>query len=143
MFNLIPSCYACNHIKRDILLDISPYSKGLNENSYYKFSYRIKSIDYIKKKENIKVIIRELERNKNNAKVLKLSEAYEIHNDVVQEILIKKIVYSNSQINELLKNFKGLFNSTDEIDRIIYGNYLNEEELHKRPLAKLMSDIIK
>ncbi len=143
LFNLVPSCYACNHIKREKLLDISPYENNLKSDSYYEFSYLLKGVDFLKNREEIKIIIRPLMENKNNSSILQLEDAYEIHNDVVQEILKKKMIYSNGQIVEFLNNFKGLFHSTEEINRILYGNYLNEDDLGSRPLAKLTSDIVK
>lgn len=142
LFNLVPSCYTCNHIKREKIIDVSPYEKNLKSNTYYKFDYLIRGIDYINNKEDIEVIIKETKGTKNNNKVLKLNDAYIIHNDLVQEIIKKKIVYSDGKIDEILKDFKHLFNSKDEIERMLYGNYTKEEEFSKRPLSKLNNDII-
>ncbi|MDU6483225.1 MAG: HNH endonuclease domain-containing protein [Paeniclostridium sordellii] len=142
LFNLVPSCYTCNHIKRENIIDLSPYEKNLKSDTYYKFDYLIKGIDYINNKDEIEVIIKEIKGTKNNNRVLKLNDAYIIHNDLVQEIIKKKIVYSDGKIDEILRDFKYLFNSKDEIERILYGNYTKEEELSKRPLSKLNNDII-
>lgn len=142
LFNLVPSCYTCNHIKRGQLLDISPYEHNLNCDSYYKFSYLIKGVDYLFNKDEIEVCINSTDKDKNNNNILKLDHAYSIHNDVVQEILKKKIVYSEGKIEELLYNFNDMFDSEEEIKRMLYGNY-TEEDFCKRPLSKLISDILK
>ena len=53
------------------------------------------------------------------------------------ELLIKKAYYPKSYIEELKK-----FDFTeDEIYRYLLCNYKKNEDLHKRPLSKLIKDI--
>jgi hypothetical protein len=55
----------------------------------------------------------------------------------VLELLIKKAYYPQSYIEEL-SNF-GF--SQDEIYRYLFSNYNQDDDLHKRPLSKLVKDI--
>ncbi|MGH4125085.1 MAG: hypothetical protein ACREV6_19390 [Clostridium sp.] len=61
--------------------------------------------------------------------------------DYVQEIIQKSKMYDESRINELMENFGDLFLSENELYRTIFGNYIINEDLGKRPLAKLTKDI--
>ena len=72
-----------------------------------------------------------------NIKTFKLEELYKQHKDIVLELLIKKVYYPKSYIEEL----KGFGFSEDEVYRYLLCNYKKNEDLHKRPLSKLMKDI--
>ena len=41
-----------------------------------------------------------------------------------------------------MQDFPDLFSSDEELIRTIFGNYIREEELLKRPLSKLTRDIL-
>ena len=79
----------------------------------------------------------ELYGNKSNLDIFKLEELYKQHKDIVLELLIKKTYHPDSYIEEL----KRFGFSKDEIYRYLLCNYSKEEELHKRPLSKLIKDI--
>ena len=66
-----------------------------------------------------------------------MEELYKQHKDIVLELLIKKAYYPKSYINEL----QTFGFSQDEIYRYLLCNYNKEEDLHKRPLSKLVKDI--
>lgn len=141
--NLIPSCPICNHTKKDKdsfnLKLMNPYE--LEENTF-KFTYMPKNANFsnlesqkynfddfdIKFKTSIRA----------NDEVFKLTKLYEQHKDIVLDLLIKKVYYPKSYIDEL-KNSFGL--SQDEIYRYLLCNYQKNEDLHKRPLSKLIKDI--
>ena len=56
---------------------------------------------------------------------------------MVIELLVKKAYYPQSYIDEL-SNF-GF--SQDEVYRYLFSNYNQDDDLHKRPLSKLVRDI--
>ncbi|MGG0338135.1 hypothetical protein [Priestia aryabhattai] len=80
-------------------------------------------------------------RARNNCKVFKLRELYQNHKDYVQDIIINAIVYSESEIQNLLDAFPDLFVERKDVLRMITSNYISKEELDKRVLAKLTRDI--
>lgn len=140
--NLIPSCYACNHVKLDKEIGVSPYDWKFDFNNCLKFSYVPLSIDYLYDQEKLEVQIRCNEEISKNIRVMKIDKAYELHTDYIQELIKKSKMYNKIKIQEYLSLYPGLFKSKEEVLRIVYGNYINENELGKRPLAKLTKDIL-
>ena len=146
-YNLIPSCQTCNGFgakeEKDPLIEglINPY---LLKNSDFLFTFEPVSsriISTLLDKNSIKVKI--IKNIPGHLDVFKLKELYELHSDHVVELIFKsKIKYSDTYRTYLEKyKEKGLEFSDNEIDRMILGNYATEEEIHKRPLAKLYQDI--
>lgn len=141
-YNLVPSCPACNHIKSNNRIFYSPYDSRFNASDLLSFNFRINSIDFIHDHSQLDITITSLhKRIRSNINILKLNSQYNIHRDVVLELFKKKLMYTETKLNEFSSDFNDLFIDTDEMKRTLFGNYLNEEELDKRPLAKLMSDI--
>jgi len=138
-FNLIPSCSICNHTKSskiEVNLE-NPYD--IKEGSY-RFTYIPNNVEFTiieKEKYNFDNFEIELKGNKSNIEIFKLEELYKQHKDIVLELLIKKAYYPQSYINEL--STFGF--SQDEIYRYLFSNYNKDEDLHKRPLSKLIKDI--
>jgi len=138
-FNLIPSCSICNHTKSNEVKENLENPYDIQENSY-KFTYIPQSIEFSiveKEKYNFDSFEIEINGNKSNIELFKLKELYKQHKDIVQELLIKKAYYPQSYIDEL-SNF-GF--AQDEIYRYLFSNYNQDEDLHKRPLSKLVKDI--
>ncbi len=138
-YNLIPSCAICNHTKSDKVEESLENPYELEANSY-KFTYRPTTVKFAavnKEKYNFNNFEIEIYGNKANLNIFKLEELYKQHKDIVLELLIKKAYYPQSYIEELSK-----FGFTkDEIYRYLLCNYLSDEDLHKRPLSKLIKDI--
>ncbi|QKF83069.1 hypothetical protein [Halarcobacter ebronensis] len=138
-YNLIPSCSICNHTKKEkIDLDlINPYE--IKENDF-KLTYTPNDINFFNiEKERYDFDSFEIDfvsANK-NIETFKLKELYKQHKDIVLELLIKKAYYPKSYIEEL----KSFGFAEDEIYRYLLGNYKKDEDLHKRPLSKLIKDI--
>ncbi len=139
-FNLIPSCQTCNKTKSNNMnFDwINPYD--IQKNSF-KFTYVPNSIDFSiveKEKYNFNSFEIEINGHEKNIELFRLRELYKQHKDIVLELLIKKAYYPQSYIDELSKfGF-----SKDEIYRYLFSNYKKEDDLHKRPLSKLIRDIL-
>ena len=146
-YNLIPSCKTCNHMKSDN----DSFRNGLMnpyemEEDTFKFSYDLNSVDILnieflerydhKHEKNINIIFDK--KNGTNEKYFELEKLYnQEHRDIVLELLIKKSYYPESYIKELASfGF-----SQDEIYRYLFSNYNQEQDLHKRPLSKLIKDI--
>jgi hypothetical protein len=151
-YNLIPSCSACNHMKRDdnSYEDeksnklINPYNV---EDKDFKFSYTLNDLK-IMEIFNKKDITFEYESSINitletkyekNDEYFQLKEIYQNHKDIVIELILKEINYPQSYIKELINND---FGTKEEIYRFLFSNYLKLNDLHKRPLSKLTKDIV-
>ncbi|MEA2018917.1 MAG: hypothetical protein U9N59_10760 [Campylobacterota bacterium] len=140
-YNLIPCCTTCNHIKSDddsYEKNIkSPYEIDIED---FIFSYSLTNLDILNNKfqdynKNINIVFdKKIEENE---KCFQLEKLYKEHRDIVIELLVKKQYYPHDYINEL----SGFGFSKDEIYRYLFCNYKEDENLHKRPLSKLIKDI--
>ena len=136
-YNLIPSCYSCNHVKLNKDLKHSPYDSSLSFDDV-KFTYIPKSTDKIE----IKIDSRNPDF-KNGIRILGIEELYQSHIDVVNELIWKKEVYSDSYRDGLSKilNQTALELSEAELNRFITGYYTDKGDYGKRPLSKMVADI--
>ena len=60
----------------------------------------------------------------------------------MQECIKKAIIFNKEYLQELYRIYPELFESEEEVYRIVFGNYEKEEDYGKRPLSKLTKDII-
>jgi|JI10StandDraft_1071094.scaffolds.fasta_scaffold19614_4 hypothetical protein len=148
--------------------NIHPYLEGFGDE--VKFSIKLKSKEDFKKKvgdpknfgvnffygklDSFEIMFKEKEKPSPKDKIIiqkanmnirafHLDELYSSHKDVITELIQKAIIYhSNNYVDDLCKDFKGmLFNNRDDVLRMVTSNYITEEEIEKRPLAKLTRDI--
>ncbi len=146
-YNLIPSCQTCNGFGAKEEKD--PLNVGLTNpylfvNANFKFTYKIKTVHFLNSlhdKNSIEVKFRN--KLQGHLDVFKLDELYAQHSDHVIELILKSKVAYSEEYRKYLKTYreKGLKFSDSEIDRMILGNYSSDNEVHKRPLAKLYQDI--
>ncbi len=145
LYNLVPCCYSCNHIKLNKQISVSPHNQSFDFNSM-KISYIPESANWINDSEKIHIIFKPINDDgkqiKNNIEMLGISESYKYHSIYVQELLKKQQVYTSLRIIELYRSFPNLFTSEEEVLRIIFGNYIDENDLGRRPLSKLTKDIL-
>jgi len=144
-FNLIPSCPTCNGFGAKEAKDTfyvypisNPYTiKPID----FRFSIRPKRVEFIdnvkEEQYNFDDFEIDIYGNRANLDIFQLEKLYKQHKDIVLELLIKKAYYPQSYIDEL-SNF-GF--SQDEVYRYLFSNYNKEDDLHKRPLSKLIRDI--
>ena len=144
-YNLIPSCQTCNGFgakeEKDPIIEglVNPY---LIENDSFKFTYKIKSINFLNPLlDKRSVDVKFLNKIQGHLNVFKLDRLYDQHTDHVLELVIKSKVAYSEKYREYLHTYKGLKFNDNEIDRMILGNYSKQEEIHKRPLAKMYQDI--
>ena len=138
-YNLIPSCYSCNHIKSNKHLKYSPYDTSFLFDDV-KFTYIPKFADEIE----IKIISYDSDFEIGIGD-LGIEELYQSHIDVVNELIWKKEVYTKSYRDGLSKilNQTNLELSTAEVNRFITGHYTDKGNYGKRPLSKMVTDISK
>jgi len=144
-FNLIPSCPTCNGFGAKEAKDtfyVYPISNPYTIQPIdFKFSITPHKVDFVddakKEKYNFDNFEIDIYGNKANLEIFHLEELYKQHKDIVLELLIKKAYYPKSYIEELSRfGF-----SQNEIYRYLFSNYKQDNDLHKRPLSKLIRDI--
>lgn len=142
LYNLVPSCSACNHIKHKENISVSPYDETYDFEKGYSITYIPKSVDFIQNSDEIEIDFEyKDDRLQTNIKEMKIYNVYQLHHDYVLEIIKKSIVYNSTQINELMSGFPDIFNSKEEIIRLIFGNYIEPKDFNRRPLSRLTRDI--
>ena len=141
-YNLIPVCHPCNHVKASNRISCSPHDLKLHTDDLLTFDYFIKGPDFLTDKEQIGIEIDCTFEFEDNVRVLKLNDVYQIHTDLVQECIKKSIVFNPDYLEDLCQTYDGLFESKEDLYRIVFGNYKEETEYGKRPLSKLTKDIL-
>jgi len=147
-YNLIPSCHTCNSTLKgseefSMNKYLNPYSDSLDEVA--KFHLQIKNSKFYHSIDGFDIELKtEDNRAKNNIECFELNTIYQNHKDIVLELIQKEAIYNESYLNELLTQYEGtLFKNKEDLQRLISGGYISDEEIGKRPLSKLIKDISK
>lgn len=148
-YNLVPSCSTCNQRKSTKQKNIFyPYSESFHESAKFRYD----GIEALKIDEKLpffdskRVIlnieaIRNKDKVKKHIKVFNIDNIYENHKDIVSELLQKREIYPDSYIDELAYNYSDLFKNREDLLRLITCGYIEDKDLDKRPLSKLIKDI--
>jgi transposase len=84
-----------------------------------KFEYKLKAAQGIFDPEFLEINLKSLKKRiERNIDVLRLDDKYSFHTKDAQDILLKAIMFNDSQIDEYLNKYKGLFNENEFIDLI-------------------------
>jgi len=145
VYNLIPSCSTCNQRKSSQQKDIIyPYLESFNDNMKFSYKFTNEEVNFFHK-DKIQLLFDIKGKNKkveNYLDIFNIKYLYENHKDIVLELIQKREIYPDSYIDELMKNYSGtIFSSRDELMRLITCGYVNDEDINKRPLSKLIKDI--
>ena len=152
IYNLVPSCGTCNQRKSTKQENIFyPYLESFNNS--VKFSLKgIKSRDELKK-ENLDFfdekrieldykILNDKDKVEKHMEVFNIKNLYNEHKDIVSELLQKRVIYSDDYLESLLDEYEGkLFNNKEHLLRLITNGYIEDKDINKRPLSKLIKDI--
>lgn len=147
-YNLIPICNTCNKLKGN---------KEISQNPYDDF-YATPTFRLYGKNDKMELQLLGLGDNYNDIEIfpeaeytkanpescnitqLGLKQIYNHQKDYVQELLDKAQQYNKSSYEGLVNSYKGLGKTEAEVDRIIWGTYLDDHS--KRPLSKLTHDLL-
>lgn len=143
-YNLIPVCPHCNGKKGENEFIFYPHKPMKNTDDLIKFTYKILGSDYLTKLEDIDVELDVLDSDYVfQAKILKLEELYKYHKDSVQDVLKKRQIFSDAYLESLKKEFSTLFKTSIDVEELLYGVSLRKDDYGKRPLTKMIQDIVK
>ena len=142
LYNLIPSCYTCNSKVKGIdeINSISPSSSKFDFDKKVKFTTFINSYNLqIENEQDFNLILKEYFSKDYQEYIdgFLLNERYEYHKYRVIEMIDKRKKYPDSRIKELAHITQ---KTEEEVKQDLFGEYLNND-LHKRPLSKLVRDI--
>lgn len=146
-YNLVPCCSICNHTKKDSNRKmIYPYNEGFGDRCYFKINHK----NYILENDKIKVEFgfnkdcnsEFIEKCGNNITEFALEDLYYKHTDYIEEIIEKAYSYNESFYDSLIHDFSKIGKTSSEINRLIFGNYIELADNEKRPLSKLTRDLL-
>jgi len=151
IFNLIPNCSICNQQKNELDTYETPILYPFEEEFGDDTRFRLDSDDikYLRgMTDEFKISIKSENADKDKIKkvekqreILHLDELYDKHKDYVKDIAWNHHIHSQEKIDEIMRKFPQLFTTEEELIATIYMNDIREENLGKRPLAKLTRDI--
>lgn len=143
LFNLVPSCYTCNSkLKRsESIGSVSPTDDSFDFHEKVKFKTFIHNSNLkIEAEDDLHISLKELNSSKyiEYLNVFRLNDRYAFHRYRVIEMIDKRKRYPDSRIIELAK-LTG--QTTMQVKKDLFGEYLYNDDLSKRPLSKLTHDI--
>ena len=145
-YNLIPSCHTCNRQKLTTVFDFHPYY-GMMDGSGTIPRLKVDDTKVTYDANHRPILFPDkpeiqIENPNINTGVLKLESLYKHHSDYAKDILDKVLAYNSSSYAPLVSSFQGMGRTPEEIDRLIWGNYITDAEQTKRPMSKLTMDLL-
>lgn len=158
MYNLIPCCPVCNSIKSDYDTFepstkrerfIYPHRDCYGTQISFSVATR-KAVDPwlgCSDEFDIKLMANKTTSDEFRSKVrntvnrLQLEELYNKHKDYVQDIIRTTYIYDEDYCRTLFTSFPELFSSLQDVENMVFMNYLDEKDWGKRVLAKLSHDV--
>jgi len=147
-YNLYPCCSACNQAKSNKTIDRSLYCQVVTDVNPYEFRLDDQSyLDYLVNWKHEMLKIKFLDKNngqppKQYDDFFHITKLYNNFTPEVEEVLWRKRIY-NPDMVEAMKQSGVYVLMPQDVKRFVIGNYDKEEDILKRPLAKLIQDIAK
>ena len=142
IFNLVPSCQTCNQRKSKKQNEIyHPFIESLNDD--VKFGLKIKDSKFYYDKDSLEIEIpKNINKVNSHVETFNIQNLYNEHKDIALELIQKAQIYNESYIDELYQKYEGtLFKNREDVLRLITGGYIEDKDINKRPLSKLIKDI--
>ncbi len=151
-YNLIPCCSTCNSTVKNSEINTPNddcYAKKIvpPNHSDFKFNEKVKFKTFLENENlqfdnesdiSIRLIENYTSQYKNYIELFRLNERYEFHRNRVIEMINKRKQYPDSRIKELADLTK---QTVGQVKKDLFGEYLFDDDLSNRPLAKLTLDI--
>jgi len=149
LYNLIPSCHTCNHLKLDSHKELlNPYLDSFEDKASFEFIdtaviEQIINSGKVDKGDLVKISSDDT-ATQNSIDEFYLEELYKSHKEEAKELIIKNHVFNNSLIKEMKKMvFTPLGYSDEEIYTVLYASYNSHDNHHNRILSKFLNDLHK
>lgn len=147
LYNFVPSCQICNSrfkLAKDFyhIPHLYPYEKQSSSAVTFTLGDVTLLLDDATSENAILDIICSGEAAANSVSTFHLNEVYQSHRDYVRELVWKTKIYNEDLISTLQDEFDSLFSSSQDVRQLIFGQYLDATDIHKRPLAKLTQDLL-
>ena len=154
LYNLVPCCGVCNHVKRDDVADIiSPYEDDADFDKAVHFTYEIpktsiKDPDGGKRRLGIEISESDAikrQRYQNNIDMFRLKETYEFQEIEAERFYEKMLAYPESRLREIEQHFiKNSDHSVTaaDLEEALFREYFTEpSDYTQKPMAKFYRDL--
>jgi len=145
-YNLIPICSSCNKSKKDKSIDFEFYH--ISKMIQHGFKFRITKNSIIKYKTTLNKNDIEIDFYHPNKKYLEkynnlfsIQLKYSEFKDIAEELIYKEMKYNDIYVKSVINTFGNNQLDPSLTKRIILGNYCEDDEVLKRPLAKFYQEI--
>lgn len=147
-YNLYPVCGPCNNSKSNNRVKFVLYSDSYRDLKTSKFKFELDKRSVLKYRVNgvnAELLIKFHEPVDANFKATFAIEGiYETQKDIAEELVLKSMIYNKSYTDSLRNGLKNLYkDKAPMLERLLVGNYTDENDIHKRPMAKFTQDIAK
>lgn len=147
-FNLQPRCPKCNKLKssKDDILPFCLFTDDKSKLDPFDFSIlHVSCAKYLAThdRDMLRIIFSSNEPGlKDNMDALfHISTQYQAHKEMVEELIWKEQIYNSTILDIYKDNFKQLGFKQTDFNRFILSNYDKDEDILKRPFAKMVQDI--
>lgn len=140
-YNLIPSCPVCNKLKGERLISFNPYQEAFPADQKFILSNGKSDLSWVHPSSELKVSLSNSDDNLNKSQFL-LEELYQQHDDIAKDIVMKAQAYNDNYYDGVIQSFQGAGYTKEYINNLIWGVYINDNQLDKRPLSKFTKDIL-
>ena len=146
LYNLIPSCSICNNSKSTARLSLSynPYYSDISKRFKFKLKDPISLYEGQRITDIIDIDIVATDYSRKNElddyiRTFNLNTLYQRHGDLAQEIFDKAYEYPYYSNSDNFKFLRG--RSPEYLKRLWMGTYIDEKDIHRRPMTKFMQDL--
>lgn len=142
-YNLIPSCNVCNSsVKGTNAMALKkifhPYLRHPDPARHLSFSFSYTLEDHVAAKSKIKP---HNVFTADSLAAMKINEMYTVHHEEIRELIWLKKAYADGYLSSLKAILRSPL-SAEEVYRLAFGVYLEDDQLSRRPLSKLKKDIL-
>ncbi len=154
-YNLIPSCSICNsslkgQSKFSYKTHVHPYFDSFND--LKKFNVNNNLLSIITEEDEFDIVFEDIEGTtfiekeiaNNHIKDFALKTQYSKHKDKVLELIDISRAYNDASFQNLVNEFSKstkIFKEVDDVKRLMLCHHIEDNNIDKRPLNKLIKDI--
>lgn len=108
-----------------------------------KFGLKIKDSKFYYDKDSLEIeIAKNIDKVNSHIETFNIQNLYNEHKDIALELFQKAQIYNESYIDQLYQKYEGtLFKNREDVLRHITGEFIEDIDINKRPLSKLIKDI--
>lgn len=146
-YNLYPVCGPCNNSKSGGNVTFNLYSDAYSDYKSSRFTFELDKTSLVKYRVNgvnAELKIKFDDAGSGFNETFAVESIYNTQKDIAEELVLKSMIYNKTYTDVLRASLVKLYrDKAPMLERLLAGNYTNEKDIHKRPMAKFTQDIAK